>query len=251
MVSGVSNTVLVEGISINVPVRYTESRAYMAFFPASIDRVNAVIQSKRVRPVSILGKKCLLGVTVFDYKKCDVGPYREIALSIPVLLDSSIRIPVIPLIFERMFSSLGFFALQLAITSTVARKHSEQIFGYPTYGNNISVDISSSDEKSSISTYDGQHLIAELSLRHGSKFKMKRSRYRTFFFKDTHINQVILEAATYETEVSRGAKDRITLGNHKISKLVENLILDDRPIRSIYYKNVVEVLQEPDDLGLR
>ena len=86
--------------SIDIPVVYPDTGAVMAFFPIAIAKAHEYIKTKRFKPVSILGGKSLAGITVFDYRDSPVGPYREMALSIPVTLDSIISIPFLPLFFD-------------------------------------------------------------------------------------------------------------------------------------------------------
>ncbi len=238
----------VMGKKIDVPVKYSNVRAFMFFFPISIEMARKLINNKRLEAVSILKKKCLLGITIFDYIECPVEPYREVALSIPVILDSKISIPFLPLIFDFLFKKFGFYTILLAMNNDIARKHSEIIFGYPTYDKNINIDIKEeSNGYTLISASEGSEKILSIGIKKGSgNLRRIRKKSNTYFIKDDKIFNAELNYAAYELAEKNGSA--IDLGNHKISRIIKNLLFQNKPLRSIYYAKAIEILYSPKEV---
>lgn len=240
----------VMGQKIDVPVKYSNTRAFMVFLPISIKKATELISNKRFNPVSILKKRCLLGITIFDYIECPVGPYREIALSIPVTLDSKISIPFLPLIFDSFFKKSGFYTFLLAMNTSIARDHSKIIFGYPTYDKNIEIDIKEKNGYILIDSYEGREKIISLKMKESNNFKIIRKKNNTYFLKDDKIINVELNYAAYEAQSALDNNLSLELGDHNISKIIKNLLVHQKPFRSIYYAKAIEILDSPKEIKI-
>src|SRR3989338_3018009 len=90
--------VMVAGRKIDVPVVYPDASAIMVFFPAQLDRVKKIINTERIQPIKLWTGKTILAVTLFDYRECAIGPYREFTMSIPVVIGSRFVPPILPLV---------------------------------------------------------------------------------------------------------------------------------------------------------
>lgn len=241
-------TVNLGGNNVDVPVKYSDSRAFMALFPVSINAVKKILSSSRLEPISIFNGKCLLGITIFDYVTCPVGPYREIALSIPVKLDPKISIPILPLIIDPIFGKSSFYTILLAMNTSIGREHSEKIFGYPTYDKNIDVIIEVVDGIAYIKVAEGDEKILTIKMNLPKKLRIRKNKYNTYFMKEGRILNSELFAATYEAESGGKLDSVLDLGSHEISNIIKSLNVQKNPFRTIYYQNVVEVLSAPKEV---
>ena len=97
------------GQTVKIPVVYPDARAVMFFLPASFQKMTQTLASNRIKPVRLIEKKSFVAVTLFDYLKSDIGPFREFTISVPVLVDSKLNPPLLPLIFGEFFQRFGFY----------------------------------------------------------------------------------------------------------------------------------------------
>lgn len=234
--------------SIAVPVVYPNASAIMAFFPIAVEKAATVLKTKRLVPVSIFRGQCLLGITVFDYHESPVGPYRELALSIPVLFDPFISLPILPLIFDSLFPAFGFYTLLLAMNTDIAREHSEKIFGYPTFSRNVDIAIEEQNETIAVSVGEGDRSILNFSIKKPQRFRLAKKKYLTYFLKDGKIVSVAMQTAAASASLGCGACS-LKLGEHKIVNLLKSLSIHTRAIKSVYYSDAIEILFAPKNEG--
>ena len=236
---------------VDVPVKYTRLDAYMAFFPVSYKEAYDLIGVKKIYPVSILNAKTLLALTIFDYAKCQVGPYREIALSIPVRIDPILNVPILPLIFDDLFNDYGFYTILLAMSTELARDHSKVIFGFPTYKNTLDIQIEDCKNFAFIKINDNNSPVLSLKIKFSTKINTIEKTFRTYFkANNNQISVVSLNAKAAESRLRKNNLGKLELGNHHIAEIIKTLIPTLEPIQTVRYSNAAEVLDEPIILKL-
>lgn len=244
---GKSYSVDVEGIQVDVPVVYEDLSAVLLLFPAKLNEVKKFIDCERVTPVKIWPDTCLLAITIFDYVKCPTGPYRELALSVPVILDQKKPIPVLPLILESLFSNYGFYTNSLAMNTDIARVHSEKIFGYPTYGRNIEIGLNNQDGLLKINVADGAKHILSISIKERTSYKkIKNKNYNTFFKKNDKLYRVKMTVGAKVASSFFNKDCLCDFGNHEIcNTYINKFLLSDKPLYQMQYTQAIEVLSSP------
>jgi len=246
----VSYTVDINGIQIRVPVVYEELSALLLFFPANEKKVREFINCERVTSVKISKNTCLLALTVFDYTECPTGPYRELAISFPVMLDKKISVPILPLIFEYLFKNYGFYTNLLAMNTDIARAHSEKIFGYPTYHKNIKIDLLDQGSSLKVSVVDGSQQILSIMTKYSESYKkIKGKNYNTFFTKNGKLCKVKMTVDATVSHSFFGKDCLCDFSNHEIcDKYINKFLLSNKPLYQMYYKQAVEVLSNPTQI---
>lgn len=242
-----SYSVDVDGVQVTVPVVYEDLSALLLFFPAKIKEISKFINCERVTPVKISRDTCLLALTIFDYIKCPTGPYRELALSVPVMLDKKFSVPILPMIFESFFKNYGFYTNLLAMNTDIARAHSEKIFGYPTYHKNIKVDLSSQDDSIKVTITDGPQQVLSIVTKEPKCYKkIEKKNYNTFFTKNAKLYKVKMTVDAMVSSLLFNKDCLCDFSNHEIcEKYINKFLLSDKPLYQMYYKQAVEVLSSP------
>jgi len=238
-------SVNVAGIEIGVPAVYGKVSATMSFFPVSYTKVKQLVKNERVFPVKIFPDVAILAVTVFDYAEAPVGPYKEIAISVPSTVDK--KIPILPLLFDSLFSSFGFYTLLLVMNTDLGDQHSSDVYGYPTFKKKIKIDIENSESLVKINAGENSELF---SMEMG-KFKqyhlMQNKKYNTFFENKNELYKVEMTVNAIFAERNLGAKhNKYNFGSHEIAtRYFKNLLLSNKPLKHIHYQQATEVLSQP------
>lgn len=243
-------TVVVMGKKINLPAHYTDLTALMIFFEVPIFKVNNLIKSSRLTPVKTFGGRCILGLTIFDFKSCPVGPYKELALSFPVVKDSFVTLPILPLIFDNSYKNFGFFTHLLAMNTRIGINHSKEIFGYPTYNNVINVDFIDKDDILNIDVSEKREFILSINFKKPKYLKTITKKYNTFFYhtKEKKLVNAVMDVSARAGNSYKRGNINIKLGQHKISNIITDLTQGKRPIAAQYYTKALEVLHPPNYL---
>jgi len=246
---GEKNRVKVMGRFVDVPVIYEDLSASMIFLPAYLHKVKKVLNNNRLNPIIISKDRCLLGVTIFNYKKCPVGEYNELAISIPVLLDQKFFIPWIPFVFSNWFKKFGYYTILLSMDTDIARKHSEIIFGYPTYSNNIKIKVDDHEDKF-IDTRDGENPILSIWLKRPKHFKRTKKQINTYIGgKGGGLLKVKMNVNALVGHIIKRKNMKLNLGNkHQISDIIGELISSQSPVVGACYDDALEILSGPQKI---
>lgn len=238
----------VMGRKIDVPIKYSDASAFMVFFSISFKKAKEILNSSRLSPVRIIGNKCLLGITFFNYRDCPVGPYHEFTLSIPVVVDTIFNIPIIPILFDSMFKNFGYYVILMGIDTDIARKHIEQIFPYPLFDKNISISLRENGKYLLADINDNGEKVISMRSSLPNKYKLEKKGFNTYYSKDDRIYKVRLNVFSYNKTMFRKKDLHLKFGDHKISKMMKGLDITPKPFMGIYYKNAIEFVNEPKEL---
>ncbi|MEA2088825.1 MAG: hypothetical protein U9O55_03240 [Patescibacteria group bacterium] len=229
------------GKQIDMPFKYSDASAVMAFFPISYKKANDMIGNDRLKPVSILRGKSVVGITIFEYRECPIGPFCEFTISIPVIHDSKIRVPIFPLLFDSMFKNFGFHVIMLGANSDIARSHIEEIFGYPTYHKNIDISIAEQDKYLFASLSCNDKNIISFKGKTPKKYKPMKKKFNTYYLRNNDIFRVKLDTMVFLGR-SKGKKSSIfDFGNHEISEILKSLDIENNCLEIVHYKKAVEI----------
>ena len=173
----------VMGKKVDVPVKYSDARAFMIFFPISLKKAKDFLGSDRLMPVSIMNGKCVLAITLFNYRDCPVGPYNEFTFSIPVRVDAKFNTPILPLIFDSLFPNFGYQVILMGVSNEISREHINRIFPYPLVDKNIFISLEEKGEDLFGCIRDGNEKIFSVSFKKPHNYKLRRKCYNTYYKK--------------------------------------------------------------------
>jgi hypothetical protein len=149
---------------LELPVRYHDLSAVLAFFPVARERAEAVLQNAPLVPVRFMGGRALVAVTLFDYRDTSVGPYRECGVSIATIPRGS-RQPTLPLlqvIRAPHRGVLGFQVIDLPVTSDAADVGGREVWGLPKFKTEIDWNLEGVRFSGAVLAPDGNRRILTL-----------------------------------------------------------------------------------------
>ncbi len=232
----------VSGIDIKVPMIYKDATSIMYFFVVETSKVMVFIKDKRIRPISIFRNRTLLAINVFKYRESEVGSFNEFTFSVPVMVGSKMSISFFPLILDQIFSKFGFYVIQLGASNDVGRKHIEDIWGYPTYQNNlnISLDIENGYLDSIIQDHDKNILTMSESLPKIFDLKFQKKRFNSYFIYGNELRQVELNTLLFR-KMWLGKRDfKIEIGDHPVSEILKKINIRTK-IATVFYPYAIEI----------
>jgi len=116
---------------VHVPLFYRDIEYLSVTLMAPLDVLKAALPSKRLHPYRLTPWHGIVSMTIYRYKDCDIGPYNEVGVIIPVTLDKST--PVFTGILRRIPSIPKGYITHLPVTTEIARKMGVDFAGYPKY----------------------------------------------------------------------------------------------------------------------
>ena len=208
--------------TVPVPTFYQDTRVLSAMFLAPLQQVRNLLPSRRLHPLRPTPWHGLVHIAGYEYRVCDLGPYNEVGISIPVSLDRPA--PVFTGLLLPPPAEPDVHILHLPVTTEIACTLGVEFAAYPKFV----ADIAFSEQGDWVGcrVSEGEQEILTLRVRKGQPKPFPRSRAHAINARDGRLLRAMVVYAERETAISRRRGDaNIRLGDHRISQELLDLHL--------------------------
>ena len=233
------------GESVEFPILYYDFRFMTAIFTTKTSGLQRLLPHPNFKAIDIWPGTGMLGITAFEYRDTSIGPYNEVAVSIPVRFPPGFTFPgfsAIPMMVKNVFH---IYIRHLPVTTEIALKGGVHFWNYPKFMGEI--------------TFQDQNENLEIKLKEGDRFilkmrakKLAAKRSRPFEFHTYSIKEETVMHAFVEGKATRlgsgmiGEIAEIELGEHPISNELAGLNLNKTALIGQYGEGAMSKLHEPD-----
>jgi len=127
------------------PTFYGDVTCAQAIFLCPYERAAAMMPHPKMKPVSLGGGRAAVAFACYEYKKVlGVAPYNEIAMTIPILVNPWVNIPLLPLVTP-WFKNFGYCVFSMPVTSLENQIRGVKIWGLPKVVQQIDLEESGGD----------------------------------------------------------------------------------------------------------
>lgn len=233
------------GEPIEFPVLYYDFRFIMATFTAKTNRLKTLLPHPNFKPIEIWPGSGMLGITAFEYHDTSIGPYNEIAISIPVKFPPGFAFPGLSAMRMMRKNIFSVYIHYLPVTTEIALKGGIHFYNYPKFLAEIS--FQDQDENLEVTLKEKDDLILKIFAR---KLPLKRSNrfeIHTYSIKENIVMHTLVDGwAPRIGKTMMGNIAKLGLGEHTISKELSNLDLSKAARGGLYGEGVMTKLHEPD-----
>lgn len=222
---------------VEIPAKY-RGKVVSILLPASTKKMAKLINCPGVVPAEIFWGKSLLSITLFDFSESPVGPYTELVFATPILYKPKIRIPLVPLIKDQIFKKYNLFVFDIIQSTEMAIKHGNILTGYPHNPNLIDVTFEESKKDINVRSYGDSKSIIDIQLNKPRKEKLIEESYFTYFIKENSPYKIKMDIYAIGGNVKI---NKLSLGDHKLAELIENLSISYKPFQARYSRDVIEI----------
>ncbi len=235
------------GYSGKLPVFYPEVSSLAVALTASTKRVRELLPHPAMHPVELYPGRCLVGISAFEYRVCDIDPYNELSISFPVTVGRR-AIPGLHLLASLARRTFAAYVWQLPVTTERARYGGVELYGFPKFLAEITIKSDGGWVEATLGI-EGRRILA-VRVRQGPTRPGKRIRYRAYTVKDgvpLVANVLTLPHQAFESmDSSEGA---LELGSgHPICERLGSLDLGAKPLLSQHFPECESVLFGPRNL---
>lgn len=239
------------GEAARLPIFYYDGTAQTAVFPARLRAVRRLLPDPRFVPARLAPGLGAVGVTCFEYRDTDIGPYNELAITI-ILKDPRLgaNLPGRALAAGLRDKQLHAWVHHLPVTTEIARVGGVELYNYPKFVG--SIDFEQSASRRSCRLGEGDEHILTLD---GPLIDTPRSGELQLFshlWMDRQPQSSEFKLNTLAAGVSpRPGAARLELGSrHPIARELAGMLVSRR---SIYYELMSSfegILYGPEHLSL-
>ena len=131
--------------AVELPILYFDTSNVLAFFLCDSDKVAEVLKGTEFKPGLTIGKRTAIAISFYEYRHTTVGVYNEVGVAIPVLRKGD-RAPlrgITDLYGDMQKRKLGFYVLDLPVTTELANTAGRELWGYPKFVTEIDFQLDS------------------------------------------------------------------------------------------------------------
>lgn len=237
------------------PTFYGNVTQSVAIYLCSYDKARELMPHPNLKPVSMGAGRTLVIFSCYEYKEVhQVDPYNEIAMTIPVMANPSVNVPVLPIIMSNLFKKFGYYVFSMPVTSLENRIRGNRLWGLPK----VTQEITFNDE-------DGYHICSANEENGEPYFKLKvpkegdpvpldesgylYSRLNGSMLKSKTCFKGIYSVNKYMGRLFKsGGSDTscLWLGDTPTGTMIKGLELDSYPFQFRYAENVKSCFDLPD-----
>lgn len=121
--------------TVHLPILYYDTSNVLAFFHAPADAAAVLLDGTGLKPAFKLLGRTVVGLSFYEYRHTSVGAYNEVGLAIPAVDAAQRRGPAMLIEPLRPLASrrLGFFVVDLPVTTAIADAAGRELWGYPKF----------------------------------------------------------------------------------------------------------------------
>jgi 2-dehydropantoate 2-reductase len=122
------------------PTLYGDVLCAQAIFMCSYEKAARLMHHPRIKPVAMPRGRALVAFSCYIYRNVlGVAPYNEIAMTIPIMVDPRVNVPVLPMVLDR-FPEFGFHVFSMPVTSLENQLRGLRIWGLPKVVQQIEIE---------------------------------------------------------------------------------------------------------------
>ena len=238
------------------PTLYGNVTCAIGIFLCDYKKAQAMLPHPKMKPGAMPKGRALVTFSCYEYQSVrGVAPYNEIAMTIPVMIDPSINVPILPVIMDGLFKKFGYYVFHMPVTSLENRIRGRDIWGLPKVVDTINIKVAQNISKTSA--------IDELGNEYFSLFVPTTGKASHFDVKSNIYskleNQLLQSPTQFKAQFNvnkymnrlwqKGGKDPglLTLGKGPYGDLLRTLDIEPQPFQFRYAAHMNACFDLPNE----
>jgi hypothetical protein len=237
------------------PTFYGDVTCAIAIFLCSYEKAEKIMLHPKIKPVKMTKGRSLVAFSCYEYKNVlGVAPYNEIAMTIPIMVDPAVNLPVLPMVLN-VFKSFGYYVFSMPVTSLENQIRGLKIWGLPKVVQDIDLreeggDCITTAKESTGETYfelrvptsgEAAHfdVCSNLYTRLGNNLLQSATSFKADFNVVKHMNLLFAKNAKPDRQY-------LKLGNSPSGKMLKDLEMEEMPFQLRFAKHMTSCFDLPN-----
>ncbi len=240
------------GQPVKVPVFYYDGTAMTAIFPARLSRLRAALPDPRMVPARLAPGVGVVGITCFEYRDTDLGPYNELAISI-ILSEPYFRsnLPGRALLSALRRHQFDAWVHHLPVTTEISCAAGVDYYNYPKFL--ASIDFTEQNGRRSCRLAEGSAESGHILTLSGRTIGTPQPGKLQFFShlwmdRQPQSAEFKISAAGMREKLSPRMATLILGDRHPIARELSDMLLWRRPLYYHYLSRFQGILYGPEHL---
>ncbi|MBI2520852.1 MAG: acetoacetate decarboxylase family protein [Bdellovibrio sp.] len=225
------------------PTFYGDVTCAIGIFFCSYKRALEVMPHPKMRPISMGRGRSLVVFSNYIYRNVlGVLPYNEIAMTIPIMVDPLLNVPVLPMILP-LFKNFGYYCFSMPVTSLENQIRGEKIWGLPKVVQEINIEETNDFCQVEAKENSGQTYYELKIPKNGraTEFDVSANLYsvreREFLKSATHFKgtfNVIKHMALLFKGPQLPEREYLKIHNTPSAQMINHLSIEEHPFQLRY-----------------
>lgn len=215
---------------VELPILYYDTSNILAFFLCDTKKAIETLRGTEFKPGLTLGNRTVIAVSFYEYRRTTVGVYNEVGLALPVLhRDDLAPLRGITDLFGNMDKrKLGFYVLDLPVTTALANAAGRELWGYPKFVTEIGFKLDDSHFRGKVSDPESRELILSMEGKLGIGVSMPPLSPVTYSIKDGKtLRTTINVRGNVKLSYPWGMRLKVGKSQHVMARHLRHLGLED------------------------
>jgi len=240
-----TKTLDMAGEPVELPVLYYNFRFINAIFTAKITKIQQLLPHPNFKAIQIWPGSGMLGIGAFEYHDTSIGPYNEVAITIPVKFPPGFVFPGLSALSMMRKVIFPVYIHHLPVTTEIALKVGVHFWNYPKFLAEIT--FQDQDENLQVTLKEGDDLILTMLAKKLPVKNPSRFEFHTYSIKENVVMHALVEGqAPRLGKTMMGRMAELELGEHRIGKELAELNLSKVARSGLYGEGLMSKLHEPD-----
>ncbi len=237
------------------PTFYGDVTCAIGIFLCSYEKAEKMMLHPRIKPIKMTRGRSLVAFSCYEYKNVmNVAPYNEIAMTIPIMVDSGFNPPVLPMILDK-FKNFGYYVFSMPVTSLENQIRGVKIWGLPKVVQELDIREEGGDcvttamEESGEPYFelkvpmDGQptefDVSSNLYTRRGNEFFQSETNFKATFNVNKHMDLLFKKNAKPDREY-------IKIYDTPCGRVLQELEIEQHPFQFRFAKHMSSCFDIPN-----
>ncbi len=240
------------------PTFYSNVTCAISIFMCSYKRAAELVAHKlhpKIKPVGMTRGRSLIAFSCYEYKNVmGVPPYNEIAMAIPIMVNSKFSLPLLPMIMSS-FSRFGYYIAGMPVTSFENQVRGNKIWGLPKVTQDIDIEKDGTMCVTTAYEETGEEYLkiytptdgkpeefdetSNLYSRLNGKLLQSETNFKTTF--NVTKNMDLLFRKNVKPE-----RTFIEIGNSKSAEFLSDLQIEEKPFQCRYAEGMSSCFNIPN-----
>ncbi|UGS37635.1 acetoacetate decarboxylase family protein [Capillimicrobium parvum] len=233
---------------VRLPIAVTSACTLGATFSIPLEQAWALLPAtERLVPVRVTPRRAAITFYGTSVRRGGLGPYHELGVALPVLLDAErVPAPLPPALWRD--PALGMYCAEMPVDSERSAIVGALLAGLPRVVGDTSVDISAKGGTARLSM-DGRTMATiDVELSRWPRVRRHDLSHQIYSLLEGRI------VRTRSSMVGEGYRGRrgaatVSLGDHRRAQRLARLELSRRPLEVSVLRRVNRILWAPEDIG--
>ncbi len=234
-----------QGLSIEFPILYYDLRQITAIFTAKTSAIKTILPHPNYKPIELYPGTSMLAITCFEYFDTSIGPYNEIAITVPVKFPPKLTIPGLDAFKLLLTGDFTVYIHHLPVTTEIALQGGIYFWNYPKFLSEII--FKDQGDTLEVTLKEKGEMILNLHAKKLSLNTSGKMNFQTYSIRDKTVMHGLVEGwAPRMGKVTLGKVATLELGKHRISRELQGLNLSPVARTGIYAEGMMTKLYDPD-----